>query len=64
MPTIDPIVDVKPGVQTSELYLSLITMVGTVVATALGKLDADTAGYICALISGLYTGSRAYVKKA
>jgi hypothetical protein len=62
----------KPGVFTSEFYLTImpwVAMFGVFVLVGIGKIDADQAVLICSALglggsyaSGRYTDARATVK--
>ena len=50
------------GIKTSEFWLSVAVILGTIIANLLGKLPADTAAIITAFVGAIYTGSRGVAK--
>ena len=52
----------KPGVQTSEFWLSLIAMAATAFSTISGHLNPQIAAIVGAVITAVYTIARALTK--
>lgn len=51
----------KPGVRTSELYLSIAGMVAVTTMTVTGTADPESIAAITGL-AGIYTAGRSWVK--
>jgi len=54
---------VKPGIYTTEFWLTVITNLITIITTLKGMIPAETATIILAILNGLYTILRSLVKQ-
>jgi len=54
--------EVKAGIRTSEFWLVVAAVVGSIIAAILRSIDPDTAAIIVAVLGGAYSASRGLAK--
>jgi hypothetical protein len=52
----------KPGISTSEFWITLSLSLGSVVLAALGQIDGSTAAAVSTVLGAVYTAARGYLK--
>ena len=55
---------IKPGVKTSEFWMSLAAISATIISSVMGNLPPQWAAISAAVVAGLYAYSRGQAKKA
>jgi len=53
----------KPGIKTTEFWVTVITTSAMTILAAMGKIPGDVAAGLTAGAGAVYTGSRVVVKK-
>jgi len=53
----------KPGIKTSEFWITIAVGIGAVVMNALGQIDGTTATAAATIVGALYSVARGLTKK-
>jgi VanZ family protein len=52
----------KPGIKTTEFWITLSLGLGSVLLGALGQIDGSTAAAAATILGAVYTAARGYLK--